>query len=67
MLGDKRVLLNDAFIRSLKLREVKFNPDSMPGEYEKYAECEEVYPWKLNPFALEPFIPARVETQSTMS
>lgn len=65
MLGDKRVLLNDAFTRSLKLREVRFNPDSMRRDYEKYADCEEMYPWKLNPFALEPFIPARVEIQST--
>jgi 2-polyprenyl-6-methoxyphenol hydroxylase-like FAD-dependent oxidoreductase len=65
MVGDKRVLLNDAFIRSLKLREVKFDPDAMRAHYEKFAGCEEVYNWKLNPFALEAFIPAGVEAKST--
>ena len=38
MLGDKRVLLNAAFIKSLKLREVKFNPDAMRSDYEKYGK-----------------------------
>jgi 2-polyprenyl-6-methoxyphenol hydroxylase-like FAD-dependent oxidoreductase len=60
MLGDKRVLLNAAFIKSLKLRETKFNPEMMRAHYEPFAESEEVYAWKLNPFALEAFIPARV-------
>jgi len=64
ILGDKRVLLNDAFIRGLKLRDVRFDPDAMRADYAKYAGCEDVYPWKLNPFALEPFIAARVEVQS---
>jgi flavin-dependent dehydrogenase len=59
ILGDKSVLLNDAFIRSLKLRDVKFDPDTMRSDYAGYAACEDVYPWKLNPFALEPFIAAR--------
>jgi hypothetical protein len=61
MLGDKRVLLNAAFIKSLKLRDVKFDPEAMRAHYEAFAESEDVYAWKLNPFALEPFIPARVE------
>jgi flavin-dependent dehydrogenase len=61
MLGDKKVLLNDAFVRSLKLREVKFDPEAMRRDYEPFAGCEEVYNWNLNPFALEPFIPAKVE------
>lgn len=64
ILGDKRVLLNDAFIRGLKLRDVKFDPDKMRADYAQYAGCDDVYAWKLNPFALEPFITARVEAQS---
>jgi hypothetical protein len=63
MLGDKRVLLNEAFIKSLKLREVKFDPDAMRADFEKYAVCEQMYSCNLNPFALEPFIPARVEAK----
>jgi hypothetical protein len=65
ILGDKRVLQNDAFIRSLKLREVKFDPDTMRADYEKFADCDEMYPWELNPLALERFIPARMRAAET--
>ncbi len=61
ILGDKKVLLNDSFVRSLKLREVRFDPEAMRADYAQHAGCEAVYPWKLNPFALEPFIAARAE------
>lgn len=64
MLGDKKVLLNDAFVKSLKLRDVKFDPEKMRQDYAPFAGCEDVYEWKLNPFALEPFINARVEALS---
>jgi 2-polyprenyl-6-methoxyphenol hydroxylase-like FAD-dependent oxidoreductase len=67
MLGDKRVLLNAAFIKSLKLREVRFNPDAMRSQYEPFAGSEEIYDWKLNPFALEAFIPARIEMAATQA
>jgi hypothetical protein len=67
MLSDKKVLLNDAFVKSLKLRDVKFDPEKMREDYAPFAGCEEVYRWKLNPFALEPFINARVEAQAAVS
>ena len=65
MLGDKRVLLNAAFIKSLRLKDVKFDPDAMRSHYEPFAESEKVYDWKLNPFALEPFIAAKVEVSAS--
>jgi len=66
VLGDKKLLLNSAFVRSLKLREVKFDPEAMAAHYAEYAGCEDVYDWKLNPFALEPFITARMEVKSAV-
>ena len=57
VLGDAGVLLNNEFIQSLRLREVKFDPETMRAHYARYAECTERYDWQLNPFALEAFLP----------
>ncbi len=64
ILGDKRVLLNAAFIKSLKLRETKFDPEAMRAHYEPFADSEDVYDWKLNPYALEAFIPSQVAIEA---
>ncbi len=57
ILADKRVLLNAPFVASLKLRSTTFDPVRMREDYAPFAESDEVYPWKLNPFCLESFIP----------
>jgi flavin-dependent dehydrogenase len=56
VLGDKRVLLNRSFVKSLKLRETVFDPELMRAAYALHAGREGTYEWKLNPFTLEMFI-----------
>jgi flavin-dependent dehydrogenase len=57
VLRDKKALLNASFIRSLKLRRTVFDIEAIRRAYEPHAACGEIYDWKLNPFALETFIP----------
>ena len=64
VLGDKRVLLNAPFVSGLKLRDTSFDPVRMREDYARFADSDQthqsqIYPWKLNPFALEEFIPAQ--------
>ncbi|MGA2213995.1 MAG: hypothetical protein ABSH31_12035 [Bryobacteraceae bacterium] len=65
VLGDKRVLLNAPFVSSLKLRGTSFDPVRMRLDYARFADSAEVYEWKLNPFALESFIPSQPQLQET--
>jgi hypothetical protein len=65
VLGDKRVLLNAAFVSSLKLRSTTFDPVRMRRDYAPFADSSQVYEWKLNPFSLESFIPAQPMLQET--
>jgi hypothetical protein len=58
VLCDKKVLLNASFVRSLKLKDTVFDEEGIRRAYEAHAGCEEIYEWKLNPFAMETFIPA---------
>jgi 2-polyprenyl-6-methoxyphenol hydroxylase-like FAD-dependent oxidoreductase len=66
ILGDKRVLLNAAFVKSLKLKDTKFDPEIMKAHYEQFAQSEDIYDWNLNPFALEPFIGAPMANKTAM-
>ncbi|MEX2262348.1 MAG: hypothetical protein WD696_10370 [Bryobacteraceae bacterium] len=55
-LGDKKVLLNAAFIASIKLRDFRFDPEEIRAAYEPFADSAEMQEWNLNPFALEAFV-----------
>jgi flavin-dependent dehydrogenase len=65
VLGDKRVLLNAPFVSSLKLRSTTFDPVRMRRDYAPFADSGQVYDWKLNPFALESFIPEQPMLEET--
>lgn len=56
VLDDPRVLRNAPFLRSLKLRETRFDPEAMRAAYAPHAGSAEIYEWNLDPFALEPFL-----------
>jgi len=56
VLGDKGVLLNASFVRSLKLRETVFDPDGMRAAYAPHADRVGTHEWNLKPFTLERFI-----------
>ncbi len=56
VVGDKRVLVNAAFINSIKLRDTMFDAEKMREHYARHADCEDVHQWNLNPFALENFV-----------
>ncbi|HKW98836.1 MAG TPA: FAD-dependent oxidoreductase [Bryobacteraceae bacterium] len=56
VMGDREVLTNAAFIASLKLRDVTFDPAQMKAAYSRYAGAKETYRWNLNPFALDRFV-----------
>ena len=58
VLGDRRVLTNGPFVSSLKLSDAIFDVEQMRAAYAPFAESNEIYPWTLNAFALEPFLPA---------
>ena len=65
VLGDKRVLLNAPFVSGLKLRGTTFDPVRMRQDYAPFADSGQVYEWKLNPFALESFIPEQPMLEET--
>ena len=58
VLGDRRVLTNSPFVTSLKLGDTVFDVEQMRAAYAPFAESTEIYPWTLNAFALEPFLPS---------
>ncbi|MBI2821617.1 MAG: hypothetical protein HYX74_05280 [Acidobacteria bacterium] len=55
VLEKKQLLLNRSFVESLKLRELRFDPEEMRARWQAYAGCTESYPWKLDPLAMEKF------------
>ncbi|HXJ43477.1 MAG TPA: tryptophan 7-halogenase [Bryobacteraceae bacterium] len=57
VIGDRAVLTNAPFIRSLKLTGAEFDPEQMQAAYAPYSEAAEVYEWNLNPFVLDRFVP----------
>ena len=65
VLGDKRVLLNAPFVSSLKLRDTSFDPARMREDYARFADSDQIYQWKLNPFALDEFIPEQAALEET--
>jgi flavin-dependent dehydrogenase len=61
VLGDRKALLNAPFIESIKLRDLRFDPERMREQYAPFAERAEMHHWNLNPFALEAFVGASRE------
>ena len=57
VIGDRAVLTNAPFIRSLKLSGTEFDPEQMKAAYAPYSEASEMYEWNLNPFVLDRFVP----------
>ncbi|MBI3940081.1 MAG: hypothetical protein HY315_04545, partial [Acidobacteria bacterium] len=55
VLQDPRALLNRSFVESIKLRELRFDPEQLQARYAAHAACSESYPWTLDPFAMEKF------------
>lgn len=64
VLEDKQVLTNRAFVESINLQDIRFDPEDMA---ERYTQCvdthEEPYPWSFDPFVLERF---RTEAQTAL-
>jgi len=56
VLGNREVMTNAPFIASLSIRNTVFNPARMVATYERYAGAPEIFPWNLNPLALEQWI-----------
>ena len=59
VLGNREVLTNASFIRTLSLRKTIFDPDRMQEAYAPHAGRGEPYPWNLCPFVLDRFVTAR--------
>jgi flavin-dependent dehydrogenase len=59
VLGNREALTNEPFIKSLKLKETRFDPEEMRAAYAPYAGSTGMYKWNLNPFALEKYIVER--------
>jgi hypothetical protein len=57
VLGNREVLTNATFIRSLKLRHTVFDPERMRQHYAEHAGSTEMFEWTLNPHVLERFVP----------
>ena len=53
VLGNREVLTNAAFIRSVSIRNTVFDPTEMAGIYAPFSGSRERYQWTLNPFVLE--------------
>jgi hypothetical protein len=57
VLGNREVLTNAAFIRSLKLRHTVFDPERMREHYAEHAGSNDMFDWSLNPHVLARFVP----------
>jgi hypothetical protein len=56
VIGDRAVLTNAPFIRSLNLSDTEFDPERMKAAYARYSDATEMYEWHLNPFVLDRFV-----------
>ena len=65
VLGDQRVLTNDAFIKSLKLDDIRFDAEEMRVTYEKYAAELELYVWEFDQCVLDRFQTERAKSSSS--
>ena len=52
VLGDRAVLFNAAFVASLDLRDLKFDPEAMRANYGRFEDSREMHQWNLDPLLL---------------
>jgi 2-polyprenyl-6-methoxyphenol hydroxylase-like FAD-dependent oxidoreductase len=64
VLGNHEVLTNAAFVESLDLHHTVFHLESMHARYARYAGAPKKFDWRLDPDALEKFIPDRRSVDS---
>jgi flavin-dependent dehydrogenase len=57
VLADESLLTNRAFIESIDLSKVRFDPDELRSAYPRFARNTEKYEWTFDPCALRPFRP----------
>lgn len=69
VLADERVLTNGAFIKSIDLQNLRFDPDGMHDCYTQCADTAERYEWSFDPFVLGQFRtePHTVAPESTVA
>lgn len=66
VLGDRRVLLNRPFVSGLRLQRTIFDEGAMRAAYAPFAGADATYPWSLNPWALDAFLPMNEATGETV-
>ena len=64
VLGDRAVLFNAAFVASLDLRNLEFDPEAMRADYGRFEDSLEMHQWNLDPLPLRGPEPARPVLQS---
>lgn len=55
VLGDRRVLTNGGFVKSIDLENLRFDLEDLRGRHTQFAETDEVYRWSFDPFVLDRF------------
>jgi flavin-dependent dehydrogenase len=55
ILEDESVILNRAFVKSIKLKSFDFDPESIRENYRKCRTSDTVYKWKLDPHGMRKF------------
>jgi flavin-dependent dehydrogenase len=55
VLGDRSVLTNDRFVKSIDLENLPFDPEELRERHARFAEADEVYRWSFDPFVLDRF------------
>ena len=55
VLDDERLLTNRAFVESIDLSHIRFDPDAWRSRWTSLAELTEPYPWPFDPSVLQQF------------
>ena len=64
VLDDERLLTNRAFVESIDLSHIRFDPDAWRSRWISLAERTEPYPWPFDPAVLSPFRTAPLQAVS---
>jgi 2-polyprenyl-6-methoxyphenol hydroxylase-like FAD-dependent oxidoreductase len=67
VLGDNQALLNVAFVSSIKLSSLSFNPEALRQAYAGHAGCSETYDWNVDPFVMEKFRTQVVDNSASVA
>jgi len=55
VLGDERILTSEAFVESIHLEDLRFDPDAMQEKWKECADSRALYEWSFDPFVLNEF------------